>query len=48
MYLLAKAYADAGDPASARREVIRALDLAPNFEKAQSLLLTLPRPEKRP
>lgn len=41
MYQLAKAYADAGDVASARREVLRALDLAPNFEKAQSLLLSL-------
>jgi tetratricopeptide (TPR) repeat protein len=45
LYLLAKAYADAGDSAAARREVLRALDLAPNYEKAQELLLTLRRPE---
>lgn len=48
MYQLAKAYADAGDVQAARREVLRALDLAPNFEKGQSLLLSLPRQEKRP
>ena len=46
MYQLAKAHSDAGDKASARREVLRTLDLAPNFEKAQSLLLSLQ--EKRP
>ena len=46
MYQLARAYADAGDRAAARREVLRALDLAPNFEKAQALLLALQ--EKRP
>ncbi|MGQ0648686.1 MAG: peptidase MA family metallohydrolase [Gemmatimonadaceae bacterium] len=45
LYLLARAYADAGDAASARREVLRALDLAPNYEKAQELLLTLRKPE---
>ncbi len=32
---------EAGDTASARREVLRALELAPNFEKAQQLLLRL-------
>jgi hypothetical protein len=32
--------------AAARREVLRTLDLAPNFEKAQALLLSLQ--EKRP
>jgi tetratricopeptide (TPR) repeat protein len=47
LYQLAKAYADAGDVASARREVLRALDLAPNYEKAQGLLLTLRTPEAR-
>ena len=41
MFQLAQAYADAGDVAGARREVLRTLDLAPNFEKAQSLLLSL-------
>ena len=41
MFQLAQAYADAGDLAGARREVLRTLDLAPNFEKAQSLLLSL-------
>lgn len=45
LYLLAKAYADAGDAAAARREVLRALDLAPNYEKAQELLLMLRKPE---
>lgn len=47
-YQLAKAYADAGDATSARREVLRALDLAPNYEKAQALLLELRQPEARP
>jgi len=46
MYQLALAHATAGDAAAARREVLRTLDLAPNFEKAQALLLTLQ--EKRP
>jgi cellulose synthase operon protein C len=46
LYQLAKAFADAGDVASARREVLRALDLAPNYEKAQALLLSLQ--ERRP
>jgi cellulose synthase operon protein C len=41
LYQLALAYYDAGDAASARREVLRALELAPNFEKAQALLLKL-------
>ncbi|MFN8667723.1 MAG: tetratricopeptide repeat protein [Gemmatimonadaceae bacterium] len=43
---LARAYAEAGEVAQARREVLRALDLAPNYEKAQALLLSLQ--EKRP
>ena len=46
MYQLALAYANAGEVSAARREVLRALDLAPNFEKAQALLLSLQ--EKRP
>ncbi|MEZ4455884.1 MAG: hypothetical protein R2882_04910 [Gemmatimonadales bacterium] len=33
----------AGNPAEARREVLKALELAPSFEKAQSLLLELRR-----
>jgi tetratricopeptide (TPR) repeat protein len=44
LYQLALAYAEAGDATSARREVLRALELAPNFEKAQELLLRLRRP----
>lgn len=41
MYQLAQAYANAGDKTAARREVLRTLDLAPHFEKAQALLLSL-------
>lgn len=41
LYQLALALADAGDRDAARREVLRALELAPNFEKAQELLLRL-------
>ncbi|MEO6447262.1 MAG: tetratricopeptide repeat protein [Gemmatimonadaceae bacterium] len=41
MYELARAYAEAGDVVAARREVLRTLDLAPHFEKAQALLLSL-------
>ena len=41
LYQLALAYADAGDPTSARREVLRALEQAPNYSKAQDLLLRL-------
>jgi tetratricopeptide (TPR) repeat protein len=47
LYELAQAYAAAGDVPSARREVLRALDLAPGFEKAQQLLLSLRSPEPR-
>lgn len=47
LYQLARALAAAGDVAGARREVLRALDLAPNFEKAQELLLSLRTPEAR-
>ena len=42
-YQLAVAYYEAGDPQAARREVLRALEDAPNFEKAQELLLRLQR-----
>lgn len=40
-YLLAVAYRDAGDLGAARREVLRALEEAPAFERAQALLLEL-------
>jgi cellulose synthase operon protein C len=40
-YQLARALQIAGDAAAARREVLRALEIAPNFEKAQELLLAL-------
>jgi tetratricopeptide (TPR) repeat protein len=41
LYQLALAHADAGDVVSARREVLRALEQAPNYSKAQELLLRL-------
>ncbi len=41
LYQLALAYTDAGDLASARREVLRALEQAPNYSKAQDLLLRI-------
>ena len=40
-YQLALAQHEAGDVCSARTSVLRALEEAPNFEKAQTLLLTL-------
>lgn len=40
-YQLALAHFEAGDAASARRAVLRALEIAPNFERAQELLLRL-------
>lgn len=40
-YELARALAEAGDPAAARREVLRALEVAPAYEAAQELLLRL-------
>src|SRR5687768_14155071 len=40
-YQLARALVEAGDRAAARREVILALEEAPNFERAQVLLLEL-------
>jgi tetratricopeptide (TPR) repeat protein len=43
LYQLALAYYEAGDAPAARREVLRALEDAPNFEKAQELLLRLQR-----
>jgi tetratricopeptide (TPR) repeat protein len=43
LYQLALALAEAGDAAGARREVLRALELAPRFQRAQELLLKLHR-----
>jgi tetratricopeptide (TPR) repeat protein len=40
-YDLARALAGAGKQAEARRSVLRALEIAPGFEKAQELLLKL-------
>lgn len=49
LYRLALAQYQAGDTASARRTVLRALERAPNFEAAQDLLMTLRgSPEPRP
>ncbi len=39
LYQLARAQHEAGDNASARRTVLRALEIAPNYEAAQMLLL---------
>jgi tetratricopeptide (TPR) repeat protein len=47
-YELARAWQAAGDRAEARRAVLRALDLAPNFEQAQELLLALQPATKAP
>ena len=41
LYLLALAQQDNGDSQSARRSVLRALEIAPNYESALELLLTL-------
>lgn len=41
LYQLALALRDAGEPQEARRQVIRALETAPAFERAQELLLEL-------
>jgi Flp pilus assembly protein TadD len=41
LYELAVALRNAGEKAAARREVLRALELAPAFERAQMLLLEL-------
>jgi tetratricopeptide (TPR) repeat protein len=40
-YLLATAQRDAGDPTGARRSVLRALEVAPNYPEALELLLEL-------
>lgn len=41
LYQLALAYRNAGDEAKAKRAVLRALEDAPNFDKAQDLLLAI-------
>ena len=41
LYQLALAHHEAGNASAARSEVLRALEEAPNFERAQALLLTL-------
>ena len=52
LYQLALAHHEAGNASAARSEVLRALEEAPNFEKAQTLLLTIrgssPTPGTRP
>jgi len=44
LYLLAVAERDAGDAAAARRSVLRALEVAPNYPQALELLLELRTP----
>ncbi len=41
LYDLALAYYDAGDPASAKRELLRALEIAPGFKEGLALLMKL-------
>jgi tetratricopeptide (TPR) repeat protein len=41
---LAEAYAAAGRPAEAKKEVLAALEIAPSFERAQDLLLKVAQP----
>jgi tetratricopeptide (TPR) repeat protein len=41
---LAEAYAAAGKPAEAKKEVLAALEIAPSFERAQDLLLKIAQP----
>jgi tetratricopeptide (TPR) repeat protein len=50
LYQLALAQHDAGDDAQARKSVLRALEEAPNYERAQTLLLALvdARAERKP
>ncbi len=43
LYQLAREYLQAGDLANARKQVLRALEGAPNFEQAQGLLLEIRR-----
>jgi tetratricopeptide (TPR) repeat protein len=46
LYELALAYYEAGDSAGARREVLRALEIAPGFDEALELLLKLQSGER--
>jgi tetratricopeptide (TPR) repeat protein len=48
LYELAVAYREAGDVARARATVLKALEEAPNYEKAQSLLLALRQEGRKP
>jgi tetratricopeptide (TPR) repeat protein len=48
LYQLAQAQHDAGEDAQARKSVLRALEEAPNYEKAQTLLLLLYDARVRP
>jgi Tfp pilus assembly protein PilF len=48
LYQLALAYRKAGDTAAARRAVLQALELAPRFRRAQTLLLELHRAQNAP
>jgi Tfp pilus assembly protein PilF len=48
LYQLAQAQHDAGDDKSARTTVLRALEEAPNYEKAQTLLLLMYDARVRP
>ena len=48
LYQLARAHQKAGDVAAARRAVLEALELAPRFRRAQTLLLELHRAQARP
>ena len=48
LYRLAQTLAASGDRTAARREVLRALDLAPSFEAAQELLLSIRSPGTAP
>src|SRR4029077_11081486 len=47
-YQLALAQHEAGDDVHARTSVLRALEEAPNYEKAQTLLLTIYESRARP
>jgi tetratricopeptide (TPR) repeat protein len=48
LYQLARAHQKAGDVAAARRAVLEALELAPRFRRAQTLLLELHRAQTGP
>ena len=43
LYQLALAHFEAGDRTAPRREVLRALEQAPSYQKAQELLLRIRR-----